>query len=102
VASRVDSTGDTLIQCAAIDEALPGFSPNFIKMDVEGAELSALWGARRTILEHRPALAISLYHTAAHLWQLPLLAASWYGNGAKYYLRSHGCNGFELVFYVRA
>jgi FkbM family methyltransferase len=101
VASRVDNTGDTLIQCAAIDEALPGFSPNFIKMDIEGAELSALWGARRTILEHRPALAVSLYHKPAHLWQLPLLVANWYGNQAKYYLRSHGCNGFELVLYVR-
>lgn len=99
--SRLDSAGDTLIQCAAIDEALPGFAPTFIKMDIEGAELGALWGARRTIIEHQPALAISLYHQPAHLWQLPLLVANWYGNRATYHLRSHGCNGFELVLYVR-
>lgn len=99
--SRVDSNGDTLIQCAAIDEALPGFAPTLVKLDIEGAELSALWGARQTLTKHRPALAISLYHKAAHLWQIPLLLADWYGARAKYHIRSHAYNGFELVLYVR-
>jgi FkbM family methyltransferase len=35
---------------------------NFIKMDIEGAELNALRGAEQTICTFRPVLAIALYH----------------------------------------
>ena len=35
---------------------------NFIKLDVEGAELETLIGAKQSIKRFRPALAISLYH----------------------------------------
>jgi FkbM family methyltransferase len=35
---------------------------NFIKMDVEGAELKALSGGRNTIRTHRPLLAIAVEH----------------------------------------
>jgi len=100
-ASRVDRSGNTVVQCTSIDEAIPGFSPTLIKMDIEGAELAALHGARRTITEHRPALAICVYHRPAHLWQIPQLLANLYGDRATYHLRSHGWNGFDLVMYVR-
>jgi len=35
---------------------------DFIKMDIEGAELPALRGSVRTIREHQPDLAIAVYH----------------------------------------
>lgn len=98
--SHFDPTGDTLVQCVSIDDALHGFSPNLIKMDIEGAELSALWGARRTIEECHPGLAICLYHCPPHLWQIPLLLQAWYGDSARYFLRGHCYNGFDWVLYV--
>lgn len=97
--SAVNADGDTVIQCVAIDEALPAFSPTLIKMDIEGAEFPALLGAVRTIKAHRPGLAICLYHEPAHLWQIPLLIASW-GLDYRFYLRCHCHNGFELVLYA--
>jgi hypothetical protein len=83
----------------SIDDALHGFSPNFIKMDIEGAELAALLGARRTIHDCRPGLAICLYHHPAHLWQIPNLIRSW-NLDYRFYLRVHSNNGFELVMYA--
>ncbi len=50
-----------------------GISPNFIKMDIEGAELDALHGARETIVRCRPKCAICIYHKWEHRWQIPLL-----------------------------
>jgi FkbM family methyltransferase len=102
-ASGIEASGETVIQCVALDEALPNFAPTLIKMDIEGAEMDALMGARQLILAHQPALALSVYHTPAHLWEIPLwveqLAAE---NGLHYtyYLRSHARNCFDTVFYA--
>jgi len=42
--SYLDARGDTIVQCVALDDALPGFRANLIKMDIEGAEIDALGG----------------------------------------------------------
>ena len=41
-------------------------------MDIEGAELDALNGAKATIRKHLPKLAVCLYHVQEHLWEIPL------------------------------
>lgn len=99
MACALDNQGNTSIQCVAIDEALIGFRPNLIKMDIEGAEPDALLGARKTIETCRPGLAISLYHHPAHLWRIPLLIAGWQLD-YRFFIRPHGHSTFDLVLYA--
>ncbi len=47
-------------------------NPDFIKMDIEGAEMSALKGGIDYIKENRPQLAISIYHTNDDFINIPI------------------------------
>lgn len=100
MASNISNKGGAVIQCVALDDAIPTFAPNLIKMDIEGAEYDALLGARQIIKAHNPGLAVSLYHRPEHLWQLPLLVESIVPGKYKFYIRSHAMNDFELVLYA--
>jgi len=100
-ASGVSDEGRTNVMAVALDDVLAGWRPTLIKMDIEGSELEALSGARHLIAESLPNLAISVYHRPDHLWRIPLLLASWPELGRyRFYLRSHGFNGFDTVLYA--
>jgi FkbM family methyltransferase len=64
-AAAITTTIDDLVAERDLDRV------DFIKMDIEGAELQALRGAERTLREHRPKLAIAAYHLADDLATLP-------------------------------
>lgn len=59
-------TLDSFIQAQCISKV------DFIKMDIEGAELNALDGARYVIERDKPDLAICIYHSPTDLWEIPL------------------------------
>jgi FkbM family methyltransferase len=86
-------------QCVALDEVLPDFAPNLIKMDIEGAEYGALLGAKYCIKQYRPGLAICLYHRREHLWEIPFLINQWRLN-YRFYLRTHAPFCTEYVLYA--
>lgn len=42
-----------------------------LRLEIEGAELAALQGARQLILQHRPTMTVSAYHKATDFLELP-------------------------------
>jgi FkbM family methyltransferase len=68
--SAITDDGDLEVQIETLDSfGIDGLT--FLKMDIEGAELGALAGARETILRCHPRLAICVYHEASDLWRIP-------------------------------
>ncbi len=60
----------------------------FIKMDIEGAELRALEGAKNTVAKHKPKLYVCAYHRNEDMFALPFKIKELY-EGYKIYFRQH-------------
>ena len=73
--------------------------PDFIKMDIEGAELSALNGGIKTIKKCRPQLAISIYHSSEDFVNIPLYLKENLEN-YKFRLGHYSPNLSETVLYA--
>lgn len=74
------------VKAMPLDAILAGRGCDFIKYDVEGADMEALNGSREVIRTHRPELLLSLYHRSADLFALPL-ALGEICRGYRFYLR---------------
>lgn len=72
VTSSITSTGSIEVVLQRLDDCLKDMIPTYIKMDVEGAENDALKGGAQVIKKHHPKLAICVYHTQDHIWEIPL------------------------------
>ena len=99
-ASQLSQTGRTRVRTRPLDAL--GVSPTFIKLHLEGAELVALKGAKRTLLEARPLIAATVYHNADGMWKTArwlmqtlsdyrflFRIHSWCGTGAVIYAIPH-------------
>jgi FkbM family methyltransferase len=99
-ASQLSQTGRMRVRTRPLDAL--GVSPTFIKLHLEGAELVALKGAKRTLLEARPLIAATVYHNDDGIWRtaswlMETLADyrflfhnhSWCGTGAVIYAIPH-------------
>lgn len=74
-ASCLHPQGELRVPVAALDDWCEehGVTPDFVKMDLEGAEVDALWGAKRLFSSHAPRFAICLYHRLSDMWEIPRL-----------------------------
>lgn len=95
----LSAAGESVVQTVSLDQAIPDFHPTMLKMDIEGAELLALQGAQELIRADRPDLAVCVYHTINHIWDIPLLLDSW-KLGYRFYLRSYNAYTMETVLYA--
>ncbi|MCM1231539.1 MAG: FkbM family methyltransferase [Butyrivibrio sp.] len=87
------------VMADSIDNILSEANIDFIKMDIEGAEIRALNGARESIRRSRPILTISAYHELEHLWQVPLLIKE-INAGYKIFFNHHMWNMADTVCYA--
>ncbi|MFK2821448.1 FkbM family methyltransferase [Arcobacter sp. YIC-80] len=71
---------------------------DFIKLDIEGDEIKALEGAKNTIKEYQPILAICIYHKASDWYEVPNLVLS-IRNDYDIYLRHYMEGIYETVMY---
>lgn len=97
--SALSDSGNISVEAVALDGLIQEPPPTFIKMDIEGAEVEALAGARELISKYRPILAICLYHRQSDLWHIPLLIHSMYP-GYHHFLRSYEEDGWQTVGYA--
>jgi FkbM family methyltransferase len=97
VRSGVAESGGCSVKALAIDDMAK--EPTLIKMDVEGFELSALRGAAKVIRRRLPVLAISLYHHARDLWEIPNFLRA-LAPDYNLFLRRYAEDCWELVLYA--
>jgi FkbM family methyltransferase len=71
---------------------------DFIKMDIEGAEIEALKGAEEIIRKFRPKLAISLYHSEQDFERIPKFIKS-LGLDYKFYFDHYTMHAEESVLF---
>lgn len=98
--SKVEAEGGNRIQAYKFDD-LDSLDENitFIKMDIEGAELNALYGMEQTIKRCKPKLAICIYHKFEDLWELPLYIRKLVPE-YKLYIRNYTTYLDEIVLYA--
>ena len=71
----------------------------YIKMDIEGGEIAALYGANQIIQRDNPILGISIYHRKTDLWKIPVLIHHMNPN-YKLYVRHHTLMMVDTVCYA--
>ena len=99
VGSGVRSKGNVRAELTAIDNVVKDEPVTFIKMDVEGAELKSLIGAKNTIIKNHPRLAICIYHKPEDICEIPEYILSLVPE-YKFYLRHYCSHHWETILYA--
>ena len=98
--SLISDCGTKEIETISIDEMVErGEKVTFIKMDIEGAEMEALYGCEGTIARYMPKLAISIYHKEDDLWRIPAYLMKKYQD-YRYYIRHYTDMTTETILYA--
>lgn len=72
--SKIDESGQESVKIDSLDHVLGDTADiTFFKLDVEGAECSALKGAENLIKRCKPKLAVCTYHSISDMVDVPLL-----------------------------
>ncbi len=86
--SKLSSEGKERIEVTTLDDDIEE-PVDIIKMDIEGAEIDALRGAKNHITQGKPKLLICTYHKPDDIFKIPRLIEEM-RNDYKFYLRFNG------------
>lgn len=98
--SFASDEGDCLMEVDSIDNILQGRRVSFIKMDIEGAEFDAIKGAKKTIVQYCPILAVSIYHLTEDLFRIQLEIEDILPGAYDYYIRHYSPTVIETILYA--
>jgi FkbM family methyltransferase len=96
-ASKLAPLGNDQAKLSRVDDL--GVAPTFIKLHLEGGELAALRGAKKTLERCRPVVAVTIYHDEDGLWK----TADWLMGALadyRFLFRNHGWCGTGAVVYA--
>jgi FkbM family methyltransferase len=96
--SAVSDSGTLQVKGIALDDYLNGEPATFIKLDIEGSELSALRGMEKTIKKYKPKLAVCVYHRGDDYVDIPEYIHSIVPE-YKFYLRHYSAYPLDTVLY---
>jgi FkbM family methyltransferase len=68
-ASTIAESGETRIDICPLDGLVS--KADWVKLDVEGAEIAALLGAEQLIRRCKPVLSVAIYHRQSDFWEVP-------------------------------
>lgn len=98
--SKIDVSGtENTVSATSIDIEVGSEPVAMIKMDIEGAELKALYGAVNTIKRDHPILAISVYHKPEDILSIPEFIMNTYEE-YRFYLRHYSFSWYDTVLYA--
>ena len=95
--STIYGKGTQSVEVDTIDNIVKT-AVDYIKLDIEGAEQSAIDGAKESIKKYRPTLAICIYHKAEDWYKIPEKVLAIEPN-YRVYLRHYMEGIFESVMY---
>jgi len=88
-----------VIPVVALDGVESCQGATFIKMDIEGAEMEALAGAKQLIARYRPTLAICIYHSDEDMLRIAEYLFATLEN-YSFHVRHHSLNWQDTVLYA--
>lgn len=92
------SSGET-IETVTIDELAYQYKPTFLKINIEGADVDAIRGAKRVISDYAPIVAAQGHHKVEHLWEIVEVIRSFNKKDYHFFLRNYGGIS-EFTFYA--
>lgn len=96
----ISEQGSAKIEVKALDHLKECQSATYIKMDIEGAELEALKGAKNIIMERKPKLAICIYHKPQDFFEIPIYIKKLNPNYKLFIHQHHASYPNETVLYA--
>ena len=99
VTTSTCNEGNSTVYLTKIDSVVKDDRVTLIKMDVEGAELKSLIGAKNAIIKNHPRLIICFYHKPEDMYELPEYILSLVPE-YRFYLRHYSSSPSETVLYA--